>query len=100
MRLTIKTIIPGTILFLALCTACKESGQQATEDTNQETASMNEADDSKKFEGIQFATLTDTICGMPLKAGIADTLVHDGKIYGFCATECKQEFAKVLNEQQ
>ena len=97
MRLTIKTIIPGTILFLALCTACKEIGQQATD---QETASMKEADDSKKFEGIQFATLTDTICGMPLKAGIADTLVHDGKIYGFCATECKQEFAKVLNEQQ
>jgi YHS domain-containing protein len=26
--------------------------------------------------------------------GIADTTTYEGKIYGFCASECKAEFLK------
>lgn len=37
----------------------------------------------------------DLVCGMPVKDGnIADTAVYDGKTYGFCSTECKDEFKK------
>ena len=36
----------------------------------------------------------DFICGMPVIAGIADTAQYKGKVYGFCATECKDEFLK------
>lgn len=50
-----------------------------------------------KFEGIQFTSKKDTICGMPITPKTAvDTLILDGKIYGFCATECKEEFADKL----
>lgn len=45
---------------------------------------------------IQFASKKDTICGMPIKMGVADTLNIKGKIYGFCATECKEAFKKQL----
>ena len=37
----------------------------------------------------------DPVCEMELNAdGIADTIEWKGKIYGFCATECKTEFIK------
>lgn len=36
----------------------------------------------------------DTTCGMPLTAGIEDTLHYKGKVLGFCSKECKDEFVK------
>jgi YHS domain-containing protein len=37
----------------------------------------------------------DPVCEMEMNAdGIADTIEWEGKIYGFCATECKTEFIK------
>ncbi len=36
----------------------------------------------------------DLSCGMPLTAGIEDTCHYNGKIYGFCSKECKDEFLK------
>lgn len=41
----------------------------------------------------------DTICGMSLVEGIADTLNLDGKLYGFCSTGCKQSFVKRINSK-
>jgi YHS domain-containing protein len=36
----------------------------------------------------------DPNCGMPVTAGIADTVHYNGKVYGFCSDECKQAFLK------
>lgn len=36
----------------------------------------------------------DFTCGMPVSAGISDTCHVDGKAYGFCSVECKDEFLK------
>jgi YHS domain-containing protein len=36
----------------------------------------------------------DPSCGMPLTAGIGDTVHYNGKVYGFCSDECKQIFLK------
>ncbi len=49
-----------------------------------------------KYASLQFASKRDTICGMPVTAGVVDTLMLGEKIYGFCATGCKDEFAKIL----
>lgn len=49
-----------------------------------------------KYAPLKFASKRDTICGMPITAGVVDTLMLEGKIYGFCATGCKEEFAKML----
>ena len=46
----------------------------------------------RKFSPDMVANKRDFICGMPVTAGIADTAHYDGKVYGFCATECKAEF--------
>jgi YHS domain-containing protein len=36
----------------------------------------------------------DPSCGMPLSAGIEDTVHYNGKAYGFCSKECKDIFLK------
>ena len=41
----------------------------------------------------QLASDKDFICGMQVVEGsIADTASFDGKLYGFCSTECKDLF--------
>ncbi|MES2619930.1 MAG: YHS domain-containing protein [Bacteroidota bacterium] len=51
-----------------------------------------------KGETIQLADLAtdkDLVCGMVLEGqSIADTALYEGKMYGFCASECKAEFLK------
>lgn len=49
---------------------------------------------AKPFAGLEFADKKDLVCGMPLTAGIEDTVSYKGKLYGFCATGCKQDFVK------
>ncbi len=47
-----------------------------------------------KYPGVEFAVNKDLSCGMPLSAGVEDTAHYNGKIYGFCSTECKETFLK------
>ena len=37
----------------------------------------------------------DPNCGMPVTAGIEDTVHYNGKVYGFCSDECKMHFLKI-----
>lgn len=36
----------------------------------------------------------DPVCGMPVTAGISDTVHYKNDILGFCSAECKAEFQK------
>lgn len=54
-----------------------------------------------KFAGVVFASKKDTSCGMPLNAGLEDTVRLNGKVYGFCSQECKQDFVnKLISENK
>jgi YHS domain-containing protein len=50
--------------------------------------------DSVKFTLAMVDNKKDPSCGMPLTAGIGDTVHYNGKVYGFCSDECKQIFLK------
>lgn len=39
----------------------------------------------------------DFICGMPVTAGISDTIHYRGKVYSFCSEGCKDEFRQDLS---
>ncbi|MBL0055654.1 MAG: hypothetical protein IPP31_05555 [Chitinophagaceae bacterium] len=41
---------------------------------------------------VELDSKKDLVCGMPVRTGVSDTAHFKGKIYGFCAIECKQEF--------
>ena len=49
---------------------------------------------AKKFTAKDVVNTKDYICGMPVTAGIEDTVHYKGKVYGFCSAGCKEEFAK------
>ena len=50
---------------------------------------------SIKIKLSDLATPKDLNCEMKLEEGaIADTATYQGKIYGFCSSECKAEFLK------
>ena len=47
----------------------------------------------KKVEVRDLAVNKDLVCGMLLEDGsVADTTLYEGKLYGFCAPECKAAF--------
>jgi putative intracellular protease/amidase/YHS domain-containing protein len=48
----------------------------------------------KAFKNMKFDNKKDFICGMPITAGVTDTVNYKGKVYGFCSTGCKDEFKK------
>ena len=100
-RFTAICLMLATTVFF---TACNEEtrNQNAMEEQHKHESHnpMEGSGDKDAFSHIEFASAYDTICGMPLKAGIADTLLVDGKIYGFCATECKDSFKAMLAEKK
>lgn len=42
----------------------------------------------------QLGSDKDLVCLMPVSLGISDTMTFNGKLYGFCASQCKEAFAK------
>jgi YHS domain-containing protein len=46
------------------------------------------------LNAAKLAVNKDIVCGMPINKGVSDTAHYKGKIYGFCAAECKAEFVK------
>ena len=47
-----------------------------------------------KFTMAMVDNKKDPNCGMPVTAGIADTVHYKGKVYGFCSDECRDAFLK------
>lgn len=81
-----KRILVAAILLLTVW-GCNNQ-PKAPSDHN----AMEARPETKDFSGVKFASDKDPACGMPLSAGITDTATVDGKIYGFCSPECKDEF--------
>lgn len=65
-------------------------GMRALYDGGMQTALHPEL----SFKNLQFDSPEDLSCGMPLTAGVGDTAHYKGKVYGFCSTECKNEFKR------
>jgi YHS domain-containing protein len=83
-----------------LTAACNSKDNKKQDEKNQPIQDTTRtALPAKKFTDIQFASTRDTSCGMPLSAGIEDTLILEGKVYGFCSPECKADFVTLLKKQ-
>lgn len=93
----IKIIYITTLFFAA---ACNSNGYKNPAEQKQAVGdTLENIKPVKKFAHIRYASKRDTTCGMPLSAGIEDTLVLKGKVYGFCSGECKADFVTILKKQ-
>jgi YHS domain-containing protein len=78
------------LIMLAMGSACKQKPN-----TEMTSIPVRVADSTKpKFKAAMVDNKKDPSCGMPVTAGIEDTVHYDGKIYGFCSEECKNAFLK------
>lgn len=50
--------------------------------------------DTVKFTSAMVDNKRDPSCGMPVAAGIEDTIHYKNKVLGFCSKECRDEFLK------
>lgn len=83
---------PGALLLLALA-SCNQSSPVSTEKKMEMPVAVKDTA-KDKFDGLTFASKKDLVCGMPVSAGVSDTVHYKGELYGFCAAECKAEFVK------
>ncbi|NNV56334.1 YHS domain-containing protein [Limnovirga soli] len=87
-----------TVITLALCTivlfACNQSADKTA--ATKDTTAMTTVDTtvSNNLSSLTLAADKDKVCGMPISAGLGDTSLYKGAIYGFCSKECKDEFLK------
>ena len=86
------------ILFTALAVFNTGCNPGNTRETEMQSAPVDTA--KTDYSNVRFASQRDTTCHMPLSAGIGDTLHFDGKVYGFCSTECKDAFVKQLKTEK
>ncbi|MBS1933642.1 MAG: hypothetical protein JST96_06560 [Bacteroidetes bacterium] len=87
-----KYILSISTLFVFALASCGHNANEQTKAKEMKTDSAVAA--KKDFSKIQFASKLDYSCFMPLTAGVGDTAIIDGKVYGFCSKECKDEFMK------
>ena len=88
-----KPIALGMIIALNIFfVSCHDA---AKTDTGQHSPAMEKKDSSlAKYALKDVANRKDPVCGMPLTAGIGDTLHFHDKALGFCSEECKKDFMK------
>ena len=75
-------------LFTASC-----SNHQSKKNTESNIAAVSNAD-TVKFTPAMVDNKRDPSCGMPVAAGIEDTVHYKNKVLGFCSKDCKDEFLK------
>lgn len=78
------------LLLSLIFIACHENPKQDTGPA----VTMNTDTVKPKFTAAMVDNTLDPNCGMPVTAGIADTVHYHDKVYGFCSDECKQAFLK------
>jgi len=88
-------------IIIFLMAACGNNGDSHSQDSPKKSdiTNMDSKAEKKDFSHVQFAMDKDSICGMPLSAGVSDTAMVDGKVYGFCSPECKEAFLAEANHK-
>jgi YHS domain-containing protein len=82
-----------SIAFLAACNSDSSKDKTPTPAAPAATAIMP-ADSTKSYDQVLVDNKKDPSCGMPVSAGVSDTLHFKNKVLGFCSTECKESFMK------
>ena len=76
--------------------SCHNTNQTPLKNYHSTKDSMR-GNSNPRLKDLKFDNLKDPACGMPLTAGVEDTVHFKGKLYGFCSKECKDTFLKAPN---
>ncbi len=93
-RSIFKVGLVSVLLFASLFYSCGEQGK-TPEYKSVPFEKMKTGASLANVKVEELVSETDTICGMNLKDGIADTIRIENKIYGFCSSGCKNKFQTI-----
>jgi YHS domain-containing protein len=93
MLFNFKPFIIG-VAFLAACNSDSNKDKTVTPAPAPAATVIMPADSTKSFDQALVDNKKDPSCGMPVSAGVSDTLHFKNKVLGFCSTECKESFVK------
>jgi YHS domain-containing protein len=83
------------LISIAFFTACNsDSSKEKTPTPAPAATAIMPADSTKTYDQALVDNKKDPSCGMPVTAGVSDTLHFKNKVLGFCSTECKESFLK------
>lgn len=93
-----KLVIPLVVFltFVIVGTSCEQAARKPENKAVPVEKMMQKSETQITIDPSVLVSDKDTICGMNLKDGIADTLHYEGKIYGFCSPGCKATFQKQI----
>jgi YHS domain-containing protein len=80
------------VLFVVLILFSCQPKKKQPEYKTVPIAEMSSGTYLENIDLLSLVSLKDTICGMNLNSGVADTLKIGSDIYGFCNTGCKKKF--------
>ena len=86
-------LISGT-LFISACGSNNNSQNSTATTVDSANAMSLDTAAAITYDIALIDNKKDPTCGMPTSAGVSDTAHYDGKVLGFCAKECKEEFLK------
>ncbi len=81
-------------IVVLLFAACSNSSTTQKQQEKSNTTILMPKKDSAKYTVAMVDNKKDPTCGMPVIAGIEDTVHYKKKVIGFCSKECKNDFMK------
>jgi YHS domain-containing protein len=89
-----KPYLVPLVFFMSTLMAPITACHQQPEAVSSPAVMLQKDTTEKKFTVAMIDNKKDPNCGMPVTAGIEDTVHYKGKVYGFCSDQCKQAFLK------
>ncbi|HAK11019.1 MAG TPA: hypothetical protein DIW54_11520 [Chitinophagaceae bacterium] len=83
---------------LLILSGCAGEEKPTSAETMSPATTDSAAAETARFTPAMVYNKKDPSCGMPVTAGISDTAHYKGKVYGFCAEGCKQDFLAHADE--
>ena len=91
---TVFSFLSGAAFLCFFAIACQSGPAKQEIKPATDTVAMKTDTSANIFEHMIVDNVKDPSCGMPVSAGIGDTVHYNGKVLGFCSKECKEAFYK------
>jgi YHS domain-containing protein len=85
-----KKILFTLFIGSGILAACNNNQEAMA--TKEVALKVDSTDMEPDYSMVKFDNTKDPVCGMPVSGGVSDTAHYQGKVLGFCAKECKEEF--------
>lgn len=84
----------GCLICILMISACQSGSGTGKNEKTVSDSMVIQKESVTIFEHMLVDNRKDPSCGMPVTAGINDTVHYKDKVLGFCSKECKEDFLK------